>query len=195
MPLFHVHGLVASTLATLATGGTVVVPAKFNPLSFWRMARDHGVTWYSAVPTLHQLLLARAEAGAPQTGRRREAALHPLVQRVAAAAGDARSRGRLRRARARGVRHDRSRASDGVQSLAAGGTQARIGRAGHRRPHQHHATARAGISPPGERGEVVHQGPECHHGLREQPRSQRDGVLRRVVPHRRPGISRRATAI
>lgn len=64
MPLFHVHGLVASTLATLATGGAVVVPGKFNPLSFWRVARDYGVTWYSAVPTLHQLLLARAEAGA-----------------------------------------------------------------------------------------------------------------------------------
>ena len=65
MPLFHVHGLVASTLATLATGGTVVVPAKFNPLSFWRVAKDYGATWYSAVPTLHQLLLARVEAGAP----------------------------------------------------------------------------------------------------------------------------------
>jgi acyl-CoA synthetase (AMP-forming)/AMP-acid ligase II len=63
MPLFHVHGLVASTLATLATGGTVVVPGKFNPLSFWRVARDYGVTWYSAVPTLHQLLLARVEPG------------------------------------------------------------------------------------------------------------------------------------
>src|SRR5207237_579477 len=60
MPLFHVHGLVASTLATLATGGTVVVPAKFNPLSFWRTARDCRATWYSAVPTLHQLLLARS---------------------------------------------------------------------------------------------------------------------------------------
>ena len=60
MPLFHVHGLVASTLATLASGGTVVVPARFNPLSFWRVARDHSVTWYSEVPTLHQLLLARA---------------------------------------------------------------------------------------------------------------------------------------
>jgi acyl-CoA synthetase (AMP-forming)/AMP-acid ligase II len=59
MPLFHVHGLVASTLATLSTGGTVVVPPKFNPLSFWRVAREHGVTWYSAVPTMHQLLLAR----------------------------------------------------------------------------------------------------------------------------------------
>jgi acyl-CoA synthetase (AMP-forming)/AMP-acid ligase II len=65
MPLFHVHGLVASTLATLTTGGTVVVPAKFNPLSFWRVAREHGATWYSAVPTQHQLLLARADPGAP----------------------------------------------------------------------------------------------------------------------------------
>jgi acyl-CoA synthetase (AMP-forming)/AMP-acid ligase II len=64
MPLFHVHGLVASTLATLATGGTVVVPGKFSPLSFWRIARDYGATWYSAVPTLHQLLLARVEPGA-----------------------------------------------------------------------------------------------------------------------------------
>jgi acyl-CoA synthetase (AMP-forming)/AMP-acid ligase II len=66
MPLFHVHGLVASTLATFASGGTVVVPGKFNPLSFWRVARDYGATWYSAVPTLHQLLLAR---GDPAAGR------------------------------------------------------------------------------------------------------------------------------
>src|SRR5688500_10831491 len=58
MPLFHVHGLVASTLATLATGGTIVVPGKFNPLSFWTTAQEHGATWYSAVPTIHQLLLA-----------------------------------------------------------------------------------------------------------------------------------------
>ncbi len=68
MPLFHVHGLVASTLATLATGGTVVVPAKFSPLSFWRIARDAGATWYSAVPTIHQLLLARAETGSRPAG-------------------------------------------------------------------------------------------------------------------------------
>jgi len=60
MPLFHVHGLVASTLSTLLSGGTVVVPAKFSPLSFWRTVRDTGATWYSAVPTIHNLLLARA---------------------------------------------------------------------------------------------------------------------------------------
>jgi acyl-CoA synthetase (AMP-forming)/AMP-acid ligase II len=68
MPLFHVHGLMASTMAALATGGTVVVPAKFNPLSFWRVAREYNATWYSAVPTLHQLLLARAEPGVKPAG-------------------------------------------------------------------------------------------------------------------------------
>jgi acyl-CoA synthetase (AMP-forming)/AMP-acid ligase II len=66
MPLFHVHGLVASTLATLASGGTVLVPPKFNPLSFWRTVRDYRATWYSAVPTIHSLLLARATGERPQ---------------------------------------------------------------------------------------------------------------------------------
>jgi acyl-CoA synthetase (AMP-forming)/AMP-acid ligase II len=61
MPLFHVHGLLGSTLATLASGGTVVVPPKFNALSFWRTVKENRVTWYSGVPTMHQLLLARAQ--------------------------------------------------------------------------------------------------------------------------------------
>jgi len=65
MPLFHVHGLVASTLSTLLSGGTVAVPNKFNPLSFWRTVRDTGATWYSAVPTIHNLLLSRAGAERP----------------------------------------------------------------------------------------------------------------------------------
>ncbi len=68
MPLFHVHGLVASTLATLLTGGTVVVPPRFNPLSFWPAVREHRASWYSAVPTIHQVLLSRAKAGARPAG-------------------------------------------------------------------------------------------------------------------------------
>ena len=66
MPLFHVHGLVASTLATFATGGTVVVPSKFNPLTFWSTVREHGATWYSAVPTIHQVLVSRAKGKRPE---------------------------------------------------------------------------------------------------------------------------------
>ena len=68
MPLFHVHGLVASTLATLLTGGTVIAPPRSNPLSFWSTVRDHRVSWYSAVPTIHQVLLARSKSGARPAG-------------------------------------------------------------------------------------------------------------------------------
>jgi acyl-CoA synthetase (AMP-forming)/AMP-acid ligase II len=59
MPLFHIHGLVASTLSTFRTGGIVIVPSKFNPMSFWRTVREHNATWYSCVPTIHQLSVAR----------------------------------------------------------------------------------------------------------------------------------------
>jgi acyl-CoA synthetase (AMP-forming)/AMP-acid ligase II len=60
MPLFHIHGLIGSAMSTLLSGGTLVVPTKFNALSFWRTVREHQVTWYSGVPTMHQVLLARA---------------------------------------------------------------------------------------------------------------------------------------
>lgn len=63
MPLFHVHGLVASTLATLGSGGTVVVPQRFSPFEFWGLLGEHRVTWYSAVPTIHQLIAGRADHG------------------------------------------------------------------------------------------------------------------------------------
>ena len=85
MPLFHVHGLVASTLSTLQTGGTVVAPPRFNPLNFWPVVKDHNVTWYSAVPTMHQALLARARSTKPEVPetlrfiRSCSAALPPVV--------------------------------------------------------------------------------------------------------------------
>ena len=63
MPLFHVHGLVASTLSTLRSGGTVVVPPRFNPLGFWPLVDEHRATWFSAVPTMFQALLSRARSG------------------------------------------------------------------------------------------------------------------------------------
>jgi acyl-CoA synthetase (AMP-forming)/AMP-acid ligase II len=65
MPLFHVHGLLASALSTLATGGTLVVPSPFNPLTFWPIVREHRLTWYSAVPTIHSMVLARARGERP----------------------------------------------------------------------------------------------------------------------------------
>ena len=88
MPLFHIHGLIASTMATLLSGGAVVAPAKFNALSFWRTVKEHRVTWYSGVPTMHQLLVARThhkpvEAGTLRFIRSCSAPLSPeLIHKI-----------------------------------------------------------------------------------------------------------------
>lgn len=84
MPLFHVHGLLGATLSTLLTGGAAIIPPRFSASSFWRQAEAHRATWYSAVPTIHQVLLARADAdSAPRSGlrfiRSCSAALAPAV--------------------------------------------------------------------------------------------------------------------
>ncbi|KAL4775469.1 hypothetical protein BDW60DRAFT_120803 [Aspergillus nidulans var. acristatus] len=57
MPLFHVHGLLAAFLAPLASGGSVIVPTKFSAHQFWSDFIEYKANWYSAVPTIHQILL------------------------------------------------------------------------------------------------------------------------------------------
>ncbi|KAI9501794.1 hypothetical protein GGI25_000317 [Coemansia spiralis] len=57
MPLFHVHGLIGSTLSSLYAGGSVVLPSRFSASHFWPEYTDSKATWYSAVPTIHQILL------------------------------------------------------------------------------------------------------------------------------------------
>jgi acyl-CoA synthetase (AMP-forming)/AMP-acid ligase II len=57
MPLFHVHGLLAGFLAPLLSSGSVVVPLKFSASVFWKDFAEHKANWYTAVPTIHQILL------------------------------------------------------------------------------------------------------------------------------------------
>jgi acyl-CoA synthetase (AMP-forming)/AMP-acid ligase II len=68
MPLHHGHGLIAGLLATLASGGAAYVPAagRFSASSFWTEMAGIGATWYTAVPTMHQILLERATAEYPR---------------------------------------------------------------------------------------------------------------------------------
>ncbi|WP_135466942.1 acyl--CoA ligase [Crenalkalicoccus roseus] len=61
MPLFHIHGLMAATLASLAGGGAVICTPGFNALRFFGWLDAERPTWYTAVPTMHQAILARAE--------------------------------------------------------------------------------------------------------------------------------------
>ena len=60
MPLFHIHGLVGAVLSTLAAGASVHCTPGFNPLKFFSWCGDIRPTWYTAVPTMHQAILARA---------------------------------------------------------------------------------------------------------------------------------------
>ncbi|KAI0389604.1 AMP-binding enzyme [Xylariaceae sp. FL0594] len=57
MPLFHVHGLLCALLAPLYSGGSMIVPPKFSASEFWQDFIKHGANWYTAVPTIHQILL------------------------------------------------------------------------------------------------------------------------------------------
>lgn len=61
MPLFHIHGLMAAVLATLATGGSVFAAPGFDALKFFAWLDQARPTWYSAVPTMHQAILGRAK--------------------------------------------------------------------------------------------------------------------------------------
>jgi len=65
MPLFHVHGLIAALLTSLATGGTIIIMGKFSATKFWEQAITYKATWYTAVPSIHQVLLMRASTDYP----------------------------------------------------------------------------------------------------------------------------------
>ena len=61
MPMFHIHGLIAGLLAPLAGGGTIYCTPGFNALKFFGWMSDARPTWYTAVPTMHQTIVARAD--------------------------------------------------------------------------------------------------------------------------------------
>ena len=62
MPLFHIHGLIGVLLSSLTAGASVVCTPGFLAPSFFNWFSEFHPTWYSAVPTMHQAILARAEA-------------------------------------------------------------------------------------------------------------------------------------
>ena len=60
MPLFHIHGLIAGVLAPMAVGSMIFCTPGFNALKFFGWMKECKPTWYTAVPTMHQTILARA---------------------------------------------------------------------------------------------------------------------------------------
>ena len=60
LPLFHGHGLIATVMTSLAAGGGVVCTPGCDVSRFFGWLRESAPTWYSAVPTMHQAILAQA---------------------------------------------------------------------------------------------------------------------------------------
>ena len=59
-PMFHVHGLVASTLGPLVSGGQTVATPGFQAPQFFPWVEEFDPTWLTAVPTMFQAILDRA---------------------------------------------------------------------------------------------------------------------------------------
>jgi len=60
MPLFHIHGLIGALLSSLSAGASVVCTPGFEAPKFFDWLAEFRPTWYSAVPTMHQAILARS---------------------------------------------------------------------------------------------------------------------------------------
>ena len=60
MPLFHIHGLIGATLASVSAGAGVVCTPGFDASRFFAWLDEFQPTWYTAVPTIHQAVLAAA---------------------------------------------------------------------------------------------------------------------------------------
>jgi len=71
MPLFHIHGLIAAVLSSLAAGASVSCSPGFNAFRFFAWFDEVRPTWFSAVPTMHQALLGLAARNKEIIGRGR----------------------------------------------------------------------------------------------------------------------------
>src|SRR5207249_10335331 len=62
MPLFHIHGLVGALLSSMTAGASVTCTPGLLPAQFFQWVEAFRPTWYTAVPSMHHEVLARADA-------------------------------------------------------------------------------------------------------------------------------------
>ena len=189
MPLFHIHGLIAGRAVVVERGGCGQLHAGVQRVQGCGVAdRGSAKLVYGGADDApgHSDADARP-AGAGAGGR---AAIHPVQLRLVAAAGDGGAGGRVRIAGCRSVRHDRGGAPDGVQPAAAADAQAGFGGGGGGARDRGHGRGRRRPAA-GQRGRGGHPRAERDAGVRRECRGQREGLHRRVVPHRGPGAGGR----
>ena len=60
LPVYHINGAVVTVMAPLVSGGSVIMPRRFQASAFWNLIAEHQATWCSVVPTIINYLLDRA---------------------------------------------------------------------------------------------------------------------------------------
>jgi len=167
MPLFHIHGLMAAVLASLAAGAQVCCSPGFNALRFFAWLSEVSPTWYTAAPSVHRAIVARAARHAdviaqnrlrfirsssaalrPQLMAQLERTFHaPVIQSYGMTEASHQMASSPLPPRAR---------KPGSVGLAAGPEIAIMDEAGH-------------LLPPGRKGEVVIRGPNVTAGYEANP--------------------------
>ena len=67
LPLFHVNGIVVSVLTPLLAGASVVIAGRFDPRTFFDLVESERPTYFSAVPTIYNILAALPADVRPDT--------------------------------------------------------------------------------------------------------------------------------
>ena len=61
LPLFHTYGPIGTLLTSLVAGASVVCTPGFSASTFFAWMAEFHPTWYPAVPTIHQAIVAHAD--------------------------------------------------------------------------------------------------------------------------------------
>jgi long-chain acyl-CoA synthetase len=67
LPLFHVNGIVVSTLSPLLAGGRTTIAGRFKVDTFFDRIEQSRATYFSAVPTIYTMLCGPPESVKPDT--------------------------------------------------------------------------------------------------------------------------------
>ena len=189
MPLFHIHGLMAAVLSSLAAGAQVWCSPGFNPLKFFGWLDEVRPSWYTAVPTMHQTILARVQRNPEAIERSRlrlirsssaslpSAVMGQLEERFRAPVIESYGMTEASHQMASNPLPPRER-KPGSVGVAAGPEVAVMDEQG--------TSAAAGIG-----GRSRDSRAQRHARLHRQPGRKREGVYQRMVPHRRSGRARR----
>ena len=183
MPLFHIHGLVGALLSTILSGGNFVCTPGFQAPRFLDWCDEFAPTWYTAVPTMHQAVLARATENPARVVkppfRFIRSCSAPLAPQLMA---ELEQTFRVPVLEAYGMTEASHQIATNPQPPAARkpgsvglafGTDVAI------------MDTDGNLLAPEEIGEIVLRGAGVHLGLREQSGSESLIVRQRMVPHRR----------